>query len=390
MPNRVTVVRAENISKTYRLYDKPFDRVLEVFSITGKARHREFHALKGVSLELKRGETLGIIGRNGHGKSTLLKIIAGVIQPTSGVVHKRGRVAAILEVTSGLKPELTGMENITLNLKINGFSGDMLKSKADEIIKFAELKDHINQPVKTYSSGMKSRLGFGIATSVDPDILILDEVLAVGDFVFRQKCLAKINSMRERMSVIFVSHSMNDVKMFCDKVMVIQNGQAVFNGNPDEAIELYLSSQKPEGKAEPARPFYGDIYHNDGKISDVTHFWDKEEYRLGEEMVFNFSFRLHFEPKNLIIGIPLYTSEGTLVTAFNTDTAKFHFSNVNNVVKGSLRIPCVFNPGQYVSVIAVVDGREFLYRQLNSGFCVAPQERVFGFVTIGQKWETYE
>jgi len=388
--SRVTVVRAENIGKVYRLYAKPFDRVLEVFSPTGKPKHKEFHALKGVSLELKRGETLGIIGRNGHGKSTLLKIIAGVIQPTYGTVHKRGRVAAILEVTSGLKPELTGMENIILNLKINGFTGDILKAKSDEVIAFAELKEHINQPVKTYSSGMKSRLGFGIATSVDPDILILDEVLAVGDFVFRQKCLAKINSMRERMSVIFVSHSMNDVKMFCDKVMVIRNGEAVFNGNTDEGIELYLSSQEQKGKAEPVRPFYGDIFRNEGKISDVTHFWDKEQYRLGEDMIFEFSFRLHFEPKNLIIGIPLYTAEGTLVTAFNTDTSKFHFDNANNVVKGRLRVPCVFNPADYISVIAVVDGREFLYRQLNGGFCVLPQERVFGFVTVGQKWETYE
>lgn len=383
------IVKAEHISKTYRLYDKPFDRVLEVFSITGRQKHRNFQALKDVSLELKRGETVGIIGRNGHGKSTLLKIIAGVIQPTSGTVVKRGRIAAILEVTSGLKPELTGMENIYLNLKINGFTHGDLEKKAQEVIHFAELKEHINQPVKTYSSGMKSRLGFGIATSVEPDILILDEVLAVGDFVFRQKCLAKINSMRERMSVIFVSHSMNDVKMFCDRVMVIRSGQAVFCGDTDEGIELYLSTQPDAKQQSELRPFYGDIFHNKEKITDIQHSWDKEEYKLGEEMTLSFSFRLHFEPKNLIIGIPVFSANGNMITAFNSDQAKFRF-DCGNMVSGTMTTVCRLNPNEYISVMAVVDGSEFIYRDLNPRFFVRQQERVFGVVTLDQRWETHE
>lgn len=383
------IVKAEHISKTYRLYDKPFDRVLEVFSITGKAKHKNFQALKNVSLELKRGETVGIIGRNGHGKSTLLKIIAGVIQPTSGTVEKRGRIAAILEVTSGLKPELTGLENIYLNLKINGFTHKLLEEKAQEVIQFAELKDHINQPVKTYSSGMKSRLGFGIATSVEPDILILDEVLAVGDFVFRQKCLSKINSMREKMSVIFVSHSMNDVMMFCDRVMVIQKGEAIFSGAPDKAIELYLSTQPDARQKTAVRPFYGDIFHNADKISDIEHSWDREEYKIGDEMTLNFSFRLKIVPKNLIIGVPVFTASGNMITAFNSDQAKFHF-NSGNIISGSLKTICRFNPDEYISVIAIVDGSEFLYRDLNPRFFVRQQERVFGVVTLDHRWETNE
>lgn len=385
-----TVIRAENLTKIYKLYANPFDRVKEVFSPLKSKLHKDFFALNGVSLTLKRGETLGIIGRNGHGKSTLLKIIAGVIQPTGGTVSKRGRIAAILEVTSGLKPELTGLENIMLNLRINGFTGSGLEQKVKEITEFAELSEHINQPVKTYSSGMKSRLGFAVASSVEPDILILDEVLAVGDFVFRQKCLSKINSMRENMSVIFVSHSMNDIRMFCDRVMVMQKGCAVFDGTPDEAIELYLSSTGQKTAPAAVKPFYGDIFYNQDKISDVKHKFDKEEYRLGGLIRFDFSFRLSFTPKNLIIGIPVYDSSGTLITAFNTDHAKFAFSAENNIIKGSLSTACIFNPGHYVSVMAVVDGSEFLYRQLNPSFSVMQQERVFGFVTPEQKWETYE
>ncbi len=385
-----TVVKADKLSKIYNLYDNPFDRVKEVFSITGRERHKQFRALSDVSLELKRGETLGIIGRNGHGKSTLLKIIAGVIQPTSGTVTKRGRTAAILEVTSGLKPELTGAENIRLNLKINGFSGADIQKKTDEVIAFAELSEHINQPVKTYSSGMKSRLGFAIATSVEPDILILDEVLAVGDFVFRQKCLSRINSMRNGMSVIFVSHSMNDVRMFCDRVLVLNKGRAVFCGDREEAIELYLSSQETPKAFIPQKPFYGDIFRNNDKIADVTHTFSKEIYRLGDTIRFDFSFRLLFSPKNLIIGLPVYNSTGTLITSFNSDHAKFAFSCESNIIRGSLTAPCIFNPDSYISVMAVVDGSEFLYRDLNPDFSVMPQERVFGFVTPPQTWETYE
>ena len=384
------IIRAKNLSKIYKLYDKPFDRVKEVFSVTKKPYHRDFQALTDVSLELRRGETLGIIGRNGHGKSTLLKIIAGVIQPNDGTVDKRGRIAAILEVTSGLKPELTGLENISLNLRINGFSGHDIEIKTKEILEFAEIKEHIGQPVKTYSSGMKSRLGFAIATSVEPDILILDEVLAVGDFVFRQKCLSKINSMRENMSVIFVSHSMNDIRMFCDRVLVMEKGHAVFCGDKEKAIELYLSSQEQGKPVIPAKPFYGDIFHNSDKITDVTHTFDKDAYRLGEPMRFEFSFRLLFTPKNLIIGLPLYNSSGVLITSFNTDHAGFTFDKVSNIIKGSLTTECIFNPDSYLSVMAVVDGSEFLYRDLNPQFTVLQQERVFGFVTPSQTWETYE
>ena len=292
MSSKETVVRANNISKTYKLYNKPFDRVKESFHPLRKKYHKTFHALHNVSLELKRGEALGVIGGNGNGKSTLLKIIAQVLTPTEGSVQTKGRVSAILELTSNLKPEMTGRENIIYNLKIQGFTAkkDILV-KTEEIEAFAEIGEFIDQPVKLYSSGMKSRLGFGIATSVEPDILILDEVLAVGDFNFQQKCLAKINSMRENISMIFVSHSMNSVRLFCDRVIVLEKGKLAYAGSPDDAIQYYLEQEEEKklqmretAATQQQKPFYGDIFHNEEKVSAIQHRWDKETYRLEETM----------------------------------------------------------------------------------------------------------
>ncbi len=392
--NKSTVVKAQNISKVYKLYNKPFDRVKEALNPFKKSYHKDFHALHDVSFELKRGEALGIIGRNGNGKSTLLKIIAGVLTPTKGHVNTKGRIAAILELTSSLKPELTGLENIELNLKINGFNKEALKEKIKEIEEFAEIGEFIDQPVKTYSSGMKSRLGFGIATSSEPDVLILDEVLAVGDFNFQQKCLAKINSMRERISMIFVSHSMNSVRLFCDNVMVLEKGKNTFYGKADDGIKYYLEQEekkkqelKKKEKKQEIKPFYGDLFHNEDKIVNVKHKWNKESYKLEEEMVLEFSFELKYKPKNLIIGVPIWNDNGNNITSFNTDYHKIKLFNEKYRIFGKLKIECCFNPNTYHSVFVIVDGSEFLYRQLNSKFHIQNKERIFGYVTLPHKWE---
>jgi ABC-type polysaccharide/polyol phosphate transport system ATPase subunit len=394
MSTNKTVITVKNVSKVYKLYNKPIDRIKESFNPFRKSYHKKFHALHDVSLELKRGEALGVIGGNGNGKSTLLKIIAQVLTPTSGSVRTKGRVSAILELTSNLKPEMTGRENIIYNLKIQGFTSKKeIKEKTDEIEAFAEIGEFIDQPVKVYSSGMKSRLGFGIATSVEPDILILDEVLAVGDFNFQQKCLAKINGMRENISMIFVSHSMNSVRLFCDRVIVLEKGRLTFNGKPDDAIAYYLEqeekkkSQLKEKSQKPSKPFYGDLFHNDTKISDVYCQWDKKSYHLHEMMTLNFSFYLHQPPKNLVIGIPVWNSEGDMITSFNSDCDKISFTTHQGTIRGKLHVKCMFNPGEYISVIAIVDNGEFLYRNTNQNFTVLPKERVFGFVTLVHEWK---
>jgi len=395
MSNNKIVVKVNQISKVYRLYDKPFDRVKEAFSFSSKTYHKKFNALKNVSFELKKGEALGIIGGNGNGKSTLLKIIANVLSPTSGNSSTKGRVSAILELSSNLKAEMTGRENIVYNLKIQGFTNkNDIDEKTKEIEEFAEIGEFIDQPIKVYSSGMKSRLGFGIATSVEPELLILDEVLAVGDFKFQQKCLAKINAMRENISMIFVSHSMNSVRLFCDRVIVLEKGNLAFNGEPDDAIKYYLEQEEKKKsklkeksiKTKALKPFYGDLFHNEEKISGVSHIWDQEYYELGETMKLTFSFQLKYNPKNLVIGIPIWNSDGDMITAFNSDFHKLDFNIVEGTLKGELFTRCSFNPGEYISVIAIVDGSEFLYRELNSSFIVKQRERVFGFVTLEHKW----
>lgn len=391
--NKSTVVKVQNISKTYKLYDKPIDRVKESLNPFKKKYHKEFYALNDISFELKRGEALGIIGRNGNGKSTLLKIISGVLTPTRGHVNTRGKISAILELTSNLKPELTGLENIELNLKISGFKQGDLKGKIKEIEEFAEIGEFIKQPVKTYSSGMKSRLGFGIATSSEPDILILDEVLAVGDFNFQQKCLAKINAMRENISMIFVSHSMNSVRLFCDNVLVLEKGKKAFYGKAEDGIKYYLEEEekkklelKKKEITKPIKPFYGDLFHNEEKIVNVKHSWHKEIYQLGEEMILNFSFELKYKPKNLIIGIPIWNENGDFITAFNTDYYNININSDNYNISGFLSFTCFFNSNKYNSIIAIVDGTEYLYRQLNNDFNIKEKERIFGFVTVIHNW----
>ncbi len=392
--HRSTVVKVQNISKIYKLYKKPIDRVKEALNPFNKNYHKDFHALDNVSFEVKRGEALGIIGRNGNGKSTLLKIIAGVLTPSQGKSSTYGKVSAILELTSSLKPELTGLENIELNLKISGFKSHELKAKIKEIEAFAEIGEFIRQPVKTYSSGMKSRLGFGIATSSEPDILILDEVLAVGDFNFKQKCLAKINSMRNGISIIFVSHSMNDVRTFCDNVLVLERGKKVFHGKVDNGIQYYLAQEerkkeqlKSHQEKQEIKPFYGDVFLNSKKIYNIHYQLNKDTYEIGDEIILSFSFNLNYQPKNLIIGMPIWIiSEGKFITSFTTDFDGTTPYMEGNQCKGTLKFICQLNPDKYFTTFNVRDGSEFLHRQVADSFQVQNRARTYGYVTLNRQW----
>ncbi|CAA6812780.1 MAG: Teichoic acid export ATP-binding protein TagH (EC [uncultured Sulfurovum sp.] len=399
MSLREVVVYAEKVSKTYRLYKKPFDRVKESLGFSQKIYHKKFYALNNVSLELRRGEALGVIGRNGNGKSTLLKIIAKVISPSSGKVKTYGKVSAILELTSNLKPEMTGRENIVYNLKVQGFTSKKeILDKTKEIEDFAEIGEFIDQPVKVYSSGMKSRLGFGIATSVEPDILILDEVLAVGDFNFQQKCLAKINGMRENISMIFVSHSMNSVRLFCDRVIVLEKGNLTFNGKPDDAIKYYLEQEenkktKMKEKSISTKPFYGDLFHNANKIQTITFSWvdssgnTLEKVKTNQKVSLIIMFNLLYEPKNLIVGIPFWTENGECITGISNEMQKYKPIIKNGICEIICTFNNIFNPGRYISIISIYDGSECLTRTLNNDLIsINTDTRYFGFVTVEHTW----
>ena len=228
-----------NISKCYKRYVRPVDRLKEIL-LPGNSHAQEFWALRDISLEVPRGETLGIIGQNGSGKSTLLQIIAGTLTPTAGEVFVNGRVSALLELGSGFNPEFTGRQNVFFNGQILGLSREEIAAKFDEIAAFADIGDFLDQPIKTYSSGMFVRLAFAVAVSVNPDILIVDEALAVGDIYFQQKCFERIRSLKNLgTTLLFVSHDSSAVHKLCNRALLMETGALILDAKPRQVIDLY-------------------------------------------------------------------------------------------------------------------------------------------------------
>ena len=235
-----TVIEINHLTKKYDMYKKPSDRLKEALSPTRKTYHEVFYALNDVNVEVKKGEMIGFIGENGSGKSTILKIITGVLTPSEGEIKIEGNIAALLELGSGFNPEYSGYENIFLNGMVLGFSREEMQEKVDDIINFADIGDHLYQPVKTYSSGMFVRLAFAVAINVDPDILIVDEALAVGDLEFQLKCMEKFTELRNAgKTILFVSHDVNAVRRFCDRVYWLKNGVVEAEGETMEITETY-------------------------------------------------------------------------------------------------------------------------------------------------------
>lgn len=234
-----TVIKFKDVSKKFRRGRKLLlkEALLDIFK---PASTEEFWALKDVSFEVRKGETLGIIGPNGSGKSTILKLIAGVMVSTKGEIKSQGKIAPLIELGAGFHPELTGRENIYLNGSILGLSKDEIDKKFKSIVDFAELWDFIDTPIKRYSSGMHMRLGFAIAIHTDPDILLVDEILAVGDVEFRAKCMKKMKNFQEKgVAIVFISHNLEVVKSFCDRVLYLDSSKVAAEGLPKEAILLY-------------------------------------------------------------------------------------------------------------------------------------------------------
>lgn len=235
-----TAVRFDNVSKIYKLYDSPKDRFKETFSIRKKRYSKDFYALNNVSFTIRRGETIGIVGKNGSGKSTLLKILTGVLSRTSGSLAVNGKISALLELGAGFNMEFTGMENIYLNGTILNIPKEEMDKRLDSIISFADIGEFIHQPVKTYSSGMFVRLAFSVAIHVDPEILIVDEALAVGDTRFQMKCMDKfVEFMNAGKTVIIVSHDINMIKRFCKRAIWLNDGSLVMDGDADTVTDRY-------------------------------------------------------------------------------------------------------------------------------------------------------
>lgn len=239
------VIEVNNLSKLYKLYDQPLDRMKESLSFPHKKYHKEHYALKSMSFNVNKGDNIGIIGTNGAGKSTLLKLITGILTPTDGNVNVKGKISALLELGAGFNPEYTGIENIYLNGTMMGYKKDEINKKIEHIIEFANINDFINQPVKTYSSGMFARLAFAVAINVEPDILIVDETLSVGDTRFQIKCMNKMKEMIEGgTTILFVSHDTNTIKRFCTQAIWLNKGAIQEMGDVNLVCDKYLDFLK--------------------------------------------------------------------------------------------------------------------------------------------------
>ena len=233
-------IEVKNLTKSYKLYDKPMDRLKDSLGLAGKRKFKEHLALNNVSLSVKKGETVGIIGTNGSGKSTILKIITGVLTPSSGEVNVDGHISALLELGAGFNMEYNGIDNIYLNGMMIGFSEDEITKRLDSILEFADIGDYVYQPVKTYSSGMFVRLAFAVAINIDPEILIVDEALSVGDVFFQAKCYHKFEEFKNQgKTILFVSHDLSSISKYCDRAVLLNQGVLLGEGTPKEMIDIY-------------------------------------------------------------------------------------------------------------------------------------------------------
>lgn len=311
-------IEVKNISKVYKLYAKQSDRIKEAFSITGKKYHKDFTALSDVSFKINKGEMLGIIGKNGAGKSTMLKIITGVLTPTAGELVINGKISALLELGAGFNPEYTGIENAYLNGTMIGFTQEEMDSKIDDIIAFADIGDFIYQPVKTYSSGMFARLAFAVAINVDPDILIVDEALSVGDAFFQSKCYKKMDELKKSgKTILFVSHDMGSIIKYCDRAIIIDHGTKIKEGSAEEMVNIYKrilvnqydekaesskenSQEMPDSKVTQNNSTNNEVCSNDWK-SNMLINPNKEEYGDGSVDIIDFGlFDINGEVTNTI------------------------------------------------------------------------------------------
>ncbi|MBO4338038.1 MAG: ABC transporter ATP-binding protein, partial [Lachnospiraceae bacterium] len=233
-------IRVTDLNKIYRLYDNPRDRLIESLGLSKKVRSREHHALKDVSFSIKKGESVGIIGTNGSGKSTILKIITGVLTKTSGELYVDGRISALLELGAGFNMEYTGIQNVYLNGTMMGFTNEEIDKRLPDILEFADIGEFADQPVKTYSSGMFVRLAFAVAINIDPEILIVDEALSVGDVFFQMKCFHKFEEFQKQgKTILFVSHDLSAISKYCDRVILLNKGVKLSEGNPKDMVNMY-------------------------------------------------------------------------------------------------------------------------------------------------------
>lgn len=385
-------IRVKDLTKKYKLYHKRSEKIANIF---GKEKNiKEFYALKGISFEINRGECVGIIGHNGAGKSTLLKLLTGVAFPTSGEIEINGRLASMLELGSGFNPELTGMENIYFNGSLNGLTKEEIDGKLKDILDFADIGNFIEQPVKNYSSGMFARLAFAVAINVDPDILIVDEILSVGDVGFQVKCMEKFNEFKKKgKTILYVSHGLGTVKKFCDRAIWLQKGQIVDDGNSVIVVERYYNLNFNPANIEQLKEHKSDIINSieiTSKNKSKVEYLDKIDLEVKYDIISNklkdpnvvLEFRkTDYEPgttrgnDQFVCGIN--SKDHMKNTPFNLGVNKINVTlNKVNLVAGVYYIDFVLR-----------EGDEEVYRKINAySFTLNDKYRGEGFLILGHSW----
>ncbi|RMH68942.1 MAG: ABC transporter ATP-binding protein [Gemmatimonadetes bacterium] len=304
-------ISVSQLSKKYHLYSKGLDRVKEWLTFGKMSFHKEYWALRDINFTVERGRTFGIIGQNGAGKSTLLKILSGVSHPSGGTFAVNGRVASLLELGAGFHPEFSGRENVFMNATLMGLSRDEIRQKMPEIIRFSELGAYIDQPVKTYSSGMYARLGFSVAINVEPEILVVDEVLAVGDTYFQSKCLDRLNQLHEEgMTILFCSHVLYQVQAICDQVLWLDHGSIRQIGRPEKVVEAYRQfiRQKDRGR-------HGEHVRQMDTSKPYLEFVEPPTppvLSTGDNLHLSLRYSIPAQYKNVVLGVNLQEDQTTL------------------------------------------------------------------------------
>lgn len=417
------VISIENVSKAFKIYhDKPLTLKEKILKLRSND-YSDFFAVKDVSLDIKKGETVALIGHNGCGKSTLLKLITKILYPDSGKITVDGRISSLIELGAGFHPDFTGRENIYTNAAIFGLSRKEIEEKLGEIISFSELGDFIDNPVRTYSSGMYMRLAFSVAINVDPEILLIDEILSVGDENFQKKCFDKIDSFKKNgATIVIVTHDLGTVEKICDRVIWLDKGQIIKQGQPDKIINLY--QQHMNEKFVEQRQTEFDSNEDIKKEQDITNKtglnesesepqfsedirWGSKEVEIIDARIINHSgettnvimggnpftieidYKVNSPQKKYIFGMGFYNSDNVLIYGNNTEIDKIKLENINPT--GTVEFindKCNLLSGRYRLNVAVVDGshRALDFIKYYMDFTVVSSDRSVGVFSVDHKW----
>ena len=398
-----SAISVQNVSKCFKRYERPVDRLKELL-LPGKKQAREFWALKDINFEVAKGETLGIIGQNGSGKSTLLQIIAQTMEPTTGQVFVNGRISALLELGCGFNPEFTGRQNVFFNGQILGLSRSETEAKFDDIVAFAEIGNFLDQPVKTYSSGMVVRLAFAVAAHTDPKILIVDEALAVGDAKFQARCMKRIRQLKEQgVTILFVSHDSSSVKMLCDRAALIHHGRILETGNPKDVVNHYIGILSSAGDREdleilfnqksqeaviksikePSKENSGEYIlasqnispyrHGNNSVNiknvKITDLKDRLINRIetGEKLKIHVYLQANANILDLIIGISIRNLMGVVIYGTNTFLLSKEALTIQQDQNLTVvfQLPCYLNKGIYTITIGLHSEEDVSYEWID-------------------------